>query len=247
MAQTSQPPKLSLQRPQLPDLTDAITKYQKSPIPEHADNLLLAASPTISRALKAYGGVDTPALRAQAKLLTLDAAKTYTPKEAKPETHLLSQLQALRRISASAANIGYMPEQVRLDAPKIQRHAMELQQELGRDPSDAELADHIGIPIERIARARKGTAAFTSSSLPEGVETTLPSYEKENRNNWAKYVYHDLTPAGQIVMEHTLGLNGKPLLSTEEIARKANISTGRVSQYRADIEKSLNSYVKFVS
>jgi DNA-binding CsgD family transcriptional regulator len=174
-------------------------------------------------------------------------AGVSTPKEAKPETHLLSQLQALRRISASAANIGYMPEQVRLDAPKIQRHAMELQQELGRDPSDAELADHIGIPIERIARARKGTAAFTSSSLPEGVETTLPSYEKENRNNWAKYVYHDLTPAGQIVMEHTLGLNGKPLLSTEEIARKANISTGRVSQYRADIEKALNSYVKFVS
>lgn len=225
-----------------PDLEGALVAYQKTPTPELADKYLSAATGVFDKAVRAYAGADTPTVRAKAKQIALQVAPRYEAGRVKPETYLLGHLQSLRRYGASIAAPVRVPDQVRLDQVRVARHEADLTHDLGRSPSDAELADRAGLPIDRIAKARGVGAAFVASSLPTGVETVVPSNLAAAKKTWLRYVYHDLPPSYQVVLEHTIGINGKPILTTTEIAKKLGVSAGAVSQRKAKIEKIMNEY-----
>jgi hypothetical protein len=59
--------------------------YAANQTPQTADKLLGAAAPVIDEALKSYGGgeAQSPALRARAKVLTLEAARKFDPTRAR--------------------------------------------------------------------------------------------------------------------------------------------------------------------
>jgi hypothetical protein len=229
------------------ELAGAVAAYQKSPTPELADRLVSAGRPLLNKAMRAYVGTESPAARAKAKSILLQAAARYDPKTAKPETYFLTHLQSLRRYGANLAAPVRVPDRVRLDAPRVDRHAEDLRLELGREPSDAEIADRSGLPVDRIAKARGVGAAFVGATVPEGLAYVTPGPVGAARSAWARYVYHDLkSPVAQLVMEHSMGLNGKPVLSTNEIARLAGVSPGAISQHKAKIDRMLAEYESFV-
>ena len=62
---------------------------------------------------------------------------------------------------------------------------------------------------------------------------------------WLKTVYDELDPYHQSIMEYTLGLNGKPVLSNLEIAKKLNRTPGAISQAKKRIEEKLRQGQQF--
>jgi DNA-directed RNA polymerase specialized sigma subunit len=181
--------------------------------------------------------------------MALKALDTYDPARGNVRTHLLSQLQSLRRASAQAQNIISIPEQVSLDFSRLNENENELRDRLGRDPSDDELADSTGLSVRRIRKVR----AF-NQPVAEGMTTrevgpddsyggdtasTIPGSTRA-ADAWFNFVYEDLSPVDKLVADMTLGRNGRRKTSTQDIARRLNITPGAVSQRAAKIQAMLD-------
>lgn len=236
-----------VEKPKPVSLVDALAAHKAAPTPETADAVLTAAGPVMRRAVRAYAGADSPMVRGHAKRLVLDAATRYDPdRGTKPETYLLGHLQSLRRYGAALAAPIRLGDQLRGDTVIVDRHASELRDELGREPSDGELSDRLGIPVSRVARARGVPATFVESAAPEGLVGATPAASGAARKAWLEHLYHDLDPISQVVLERTAGLNGHPVQSTTQIAKLLGLTPGAISQRKAKIETRLNEYSRLL-
>ncbi len=56
----------------------------------------------------------------------------------------------------------------------------------------------------------------------------------------AQFLYHDLDPYDQVILEYGLGLNGSPKLPAAQIARRLKLSPGAVSQRASRIQQQLD-------
>ncbi len=228
-------------------LESSIKSYQMLPNPKAADAFVGSAKHVIDAAIKSYAVTDNPAVRAKAKAMLLDSAAKYDPSKSKAKTYLMTQLQGLRRYSNQVNSSVRAPEQHMIDAGRVNKHLPDLRLELGRDPSDQELADRIGIPPSRIARARKVPTSISGDAAEDvpsyALHSTTPLADKHKA--WVDFIYQDLSPTDQLILEHSIGHNKKKKLGTNEIAAKLGISAGAVSQRKKRIEDSLNQYDSF--
>lgn len=183
--------------------------------------------------------------------MALDALPRYDARQAKLKTFLMNQLQGLRRAAAKDAAVINIPEQVQLDHHHMARAEDELRDRLGRDPSTDELADETGLSARRIAYVRrlKMPAAEGGVLQPlrgaEGDDFNDPAVRSptggDDARAWHDFVYASLTdPADRVVMEHSLGLYGKPVLSNQEIARRLGVTPSAVSQRKTRIQGRLD-------
>jgi DNA-directed RNA polymerase specialized sigma subunit len=221
-------------------------EWKTTPNQRTTGALLKAVDPILESAIKTYGGrVHSPNLRSQAKLMALDAFQRYDPTRAKLRTHLMSHLQGLRRVAAQEGQIIHIPERVGLDLHRLRVAEAELRDIYGRDPSDMELADHTGLSRKRITYIRKALPGISEGSI-SGVPTEEdqinigPAVHSPADQAWYDFVYHDLHPVDQVIMEHTLGLHGKQILSKQQIANKLRLSPGAISQRASKIQDKLN-------
>lgn len=222
--------------------------WKAAPSPHTADKLLKALDPVIQSSLRTFaGGSKSPTLKSRAKMIILDSLPRYDPKRAKLRTHLMVNLQSLHRAHAEENQIISVPERVRLHQHKLVMAENELRDKLGRDPSDMELSEHTGLSRKRIGHVRKAKLGYAEgqiSSLPnEQGQTTGASVavEQPDHSIWHEYIYHDLHPVDQVIMEHALGLHGKPVLPKGLIAQKLKLSPGAISQRAARIQALIDS------
>lgn len=234
-----------------PEHAEAYQAWKAAPGPETADALLQSLQPVLDSALRSYGGgaAASPTLRSRAKLLTLNAMQRYDPSRAKLRTHLLTQLQGLRRVAAQEGQIIGLPERVGLALHQLKTAENELQERLGREPTTAELADHTGLSVKRIAHVRKAQPGLAEGSLAAAAAEDEESQAvlgpavrggTEGEDTWREFVYADLHPTDQLIMEHSLGLHGRPVLDKKAIARKLRVTPGAVSQRAARIQERLD-------
>jgi len=205
--------------------------------------LLQAVNPLLTSMAARYD--DSPNLKGQAKLLALNAFDTYDPAKGTLRNHLISHLSGLQRQSAKNDQIISIPERIVIDQSNLRNAEKELSDELGRDPTDIELANHSGVPLKRIGYIRKARHAINSSRFVDeaGEQYSPASAIPENNamaDVWQNIVYHDLSPTDQLIMEHSLGLRGKPVLENRALASKLGISAGAVSQRKAKIQQALD-------
>jgi DNA-directed RNA polymerase specialized sigma subunit len=228
------------------DFKPHFDSWKEKPTPENASTLLKQVDPVLTSALRTYvGPTHSQAMRSRAKLMALKAMEGYDPSKAKLKTHLMFQLQGLRRHAAQEFNILHMPEQVGLDKYHMEQSENELRDSLGRDPSTLELADHVGMSPRRIRYIRQYRPAYAQGSLQressEGEDIWAPAVQgARDPKAWLQLVYHDLHPVDQVIMEHTLGMGGKPVLQNQEIAKRLRLSPGAISQRKAKIQQKIN-------
>ncbi len=232
-----------------PDFKPHFDTWRADPSPKNSSALLQATAPVLDSALRSYGGSNpSPTLKSRAKLMALDAMKTYDPTRAKLRTHLMVQLQGLRRHSARESQMVSLPERVGLDMHRLSQAENELRDELSRDPSDTELMEHTGLSLKRLQHIRQAKPAYAegfihsrtaSEENPGGMDPAVMAGAGDDAA-WNEFVYHDVDPTDQLIMEHTLGLHGKPVLPKQEIARRAGISPAAISQRAARLQEKLN-------
>lgn len=230
------------------DFPTIYSTWQTAKTPENNTKILQALHPVIETAVSSYGGQASPNLASRAKLMALKALDTYDPKRGNVRTHLLSQLQGLRRFAAKEQNIIAIPEQVGLDFQHMQSAENELRDSLSRDPTDDELADATGLSVKRIRKIRTfhqpvatgSTVIETGEDNMSGdIASTVPNQNRA-ADAWSEFVYGDLTPTDKLIMDMSLGRNGRRKASTQEIARRLNITPGAVSQRAAKIQAMLD-------
>jgi hypothetical protein len=229
-----------------PEYASAFGAYRRAKSPENASALLTAVHPVLSEAVKSYAGGETGSATAmaRAKSLALEAFDRYDPARAKLRTHLLSHLRGLRRQTARSAAGVYAPESWRIDRQRLDAALPEVRDALGREPSDAELADHLGVSLDRIQKARTVPGVLSGSQVQDHV--SAPRHDEAAWQTWLKIVYHDLGPVDQAILERSFGMHGHPVLSGSQIAKKVGLSPGAVSQRRARIQKVLDEYDAFM-
>lgn len=227
---------------------DDYTNYKRTGDTRYLNSLLRKLGPTIDLAIKSYtrSGANL-STRLEAQKIIINNLNKYDPKHSPLKNFVLSQLRGLYRKTESKPMTVHVPEQWLLDNRKIRIAEQELISELGRQPSDAEIADRLKIPISRVTKARKvpainpDTAFVESQSLDTGKEIKL---NPETIKVWVQTIYAESDPKDQVILEHTLehpfDIFGKPKLSDKELAQKLNISISNISQRKARLQKRLN-------
>jgi len=229
-----------------PKIDEAYTAWKDNDTPKSRGQLLRVMQPTIDKGVKSYAGKNPgPAARSQAKLLAMQAFQTYDPNRGSMENHLLANLRRLQRTSAQSAQVISIPERVALDRQHLSQAEQQLQDELGRAPSDAEIADYTGLSLKRIGYVRGAHGATNTGSIlddagmPYSPASHIPG-DTSAADAWQDMVYHDLGRVDQAIMDYSLGLRGSPQLSTQQIAQRLGLSAGAISQRKAKIQAMLD-------
>jgi len=219
--------------------------WKANQTPEGNAAILKALQPVIERGVKTHVGDPNALLLSNARQLTLQGLRNYDPTRSRLQTHLFNQYQGLKRINRRQTQPIHIPERVQFGNFALQQHTQELADELGRDPTDAELADKTGFSQKQIDRMRKAQVGISEG----GLESVAPGFSPElqqrqsNMNMWHEMVYDDLDLLDKQIMDYTLGLHGKPKLGNLQIAQKLGRSAGAISQRKARIQKALDQEI----
>lgn len=226
-------------------MMEAYDQWKKKPTRSGMAHVLQSAKPVIDMAIRSYVGAQDPVAYSQAKLLAMKAIKAYDPsKGTKLRTHMLTQLQPLRRLAAKRRFVSHVPEQIQYDMSGLTQAEADLTDEFGREPTEAEVSDRTGLNIKRIKKIRQMSVPQHESSF--GQEGPPQVDEHKPMDEWQDYVYYDLSPADKKIFEWRTGYNGKPVLGVSEISKKLNMSAPRVTQRANNISIKLEEGLDFV-
>lgn len=216
--------------------------WKEKPGPESNAAMLKTLQPAIDRGIRAHVGEPNPLLVSRARKLALNGLHSYDPSRSRLQTHLFNQLQGLKRINRQQGQVIRAPERVSIDAYHLRNYEQELTDQLGREPTDAELANHSGFSKRRIAHVRGLQAGVPEGSLDVAAPGIMPgmSVDPKARQSWVEMVYDDLAPVDQKIMEHAIGLHGRPVISNTEIAAKLRRTPGAISQRKKRIQALLD-------
>ncbi len=223
----------------------AFDAWQKNKTPEGNAAFLREIDPVVQKGVKMYGG-SSPLATSKAKLIALRAAEKYDPKRSRLQSHLLTNLQELQRVQRQQHEVIRAPEKVLLENQKLNAAVQELTDLTGREPTDAELSDHLGVSFDRLTKIRKFQPGISSSQAETETEegdvltpaSKLPTVS--DSSHWLEIVYSSLNPLDQRIMELGLGLHGNKKLSNLEIAKKLNRSPGAITQRKIKIQKMMD-------
>lgn len=222
----------------------AFEAWQADQTPAGNAAFLKQIDPIVQKGVKMHGD-GSPLAASRARLVALEAARKYDPARSRLQSHMLTNMQSLRRQNRQQTEVMRVPERVLLESQRLHNYTQELADEMGREPTDAELSDRLGISPQRMAKIRSYQPGMSSGQAEHGdpmqgqPASQLPN-QQEHENYWVDIVYQDLGPLDQKIMELTLGLNGHKKLSNQDVAKKLNRSPGAVTQRKLRIQKLLD-------
>jgi len=222
--------------------------WRQDPTPATRTALLKKVSPIIDSAVTSYGmgNPGSPVLRSRAKLISLQALQSFDPQKGSLKNHLMSHLRGLQRLSGQQQQIISLPERVAIERHHLAATENNLRDQIGRDPSDAEIADETGMSLKRLAyirQARPATAEGTMTHEDDEGNMHMPGgtpFGQPTADPWVDFVYYDLSPVDQSILDYTLGRNGAPRLPQGEIAQRLGMTGAAVSQRAARIQQILD-------
>jgi len=207
--------------------------WKENPNQDNLNALIGASQANIKKALQMYVGYDEPAIRAHAKILAVKAFKSFDPKKgARLRTHFLNQLQPLRRFSAKRRFVFNVPEKAQIELAGISTAKKELHDRLNREPTDLELADHMGLSMRRIQKLRQLKMPMSEGGRVDEDGEVFQDISKTTSklDTWADFVYHDLNPTDRKIFEWRTGFNGRKQLKNGDIAKKLKMTPGAITQ-----------------
>ena len=234
-----------------PEYTDVYQTWKKFPTEANRDRVLGQISPIIDRAVGQIPG-DRNYLTVRGKILALQSLDKYDPSISSLSTYLSNALLPLRRYARAQMNVLGVPERAMILASQLEGAETDLEDELGRAPTTAELADKMQMSVAAIENARRSTHARNSGAMEAPTEEGDIFTPVVARSIPEKY-QHDYMlsrfsadPVSSFIYENDFQLNGRRRLQTAALAKKLKITPGAVSQRRQKIYEALNSMQKYI-
>lgn len=153
--------------------------------------------------------------------------------------------QSIKRALANQSKTIRLPVHLVDKISKMRRVAMKLQEEFGREPTDEELAEEMGMTPSRVAQMR--TAAIRPASLDapigdddsnnyseiiadENADTPYEQLEDQTVTRMLQEMVKTLDPREGTILRYRFGLDGGSEKTLEEVGEKFGVTRERVRQ-----------------
>ena len=153
--------------------------------------------------------------------------------------------QSIKRALANQSKTIRLPVHLVDKISKMRRTAMKLQEVLGREPTDEELADELGMTASRVAQLR--TAAIRPASLDapigdedsnnfsevvqdENAATPYQELEEKTVSAMLQEMVKTLDSREATILRYRFGLDGGTEKTLEEVGQKFGVTRERVRQ-----------------
>jgi len=211
----------------------AYADWAADPTPANLKTVLDGLDPTINAEVQRFSG-PKPLLRSRARLLAIKAVRSYDPASgAKLRSWVVTQLQPLSRYNNSLKPV-YAPEDAARKSYAVAQARARFLDEYGRDPTDDELADEVGISVARLRKVRQMTPATMNEPTNEGAddETTpdLAIYRSNPVPSARDAVYDALGARDRRIFDLRTGSHGSRETACKDIAALLNVSPAFVTQ-----------------
>ena len=154
--------------------------------------------------------------------------------------------QSIKRALANQSKTIRLPVHLVDKISKMRRTAMALTEELGREPTDEELAMELQIPTSKVAHLKSVSVRPTSLDAPIGEDgdsstfgeivgdenaiSPFESLRERNLNADLKSMVDSLDPREAEIIRLRFGLDGANEMTLEEVGRKFKVTRERVRQ-----------------
>src|SRR5213596_620689 len=153
--------------------------------------------------------------------------------------------QSIKRALANQSKTIRLPVHLVDKISKMRRTAMKLQEVFGREPTDEELAEELGMTAARVTQLR--TAAIRPASLDapigdddsnnfaevvqdENAETPYEQLEDKTVTRMLQEMVTTLDPREATILRYRFGLDGGSEKTLEEVGQKFGVTRERVRQ-----------------
>ena len=154
--------------------------------------------------------------------------------------------QSIKRALANQSKTIRLPVHLVDKIARMRRVAMQLSEELGRDPTDEELSEELGIPAAKISQLR--TASIRPASLDasvgqdddsaslgemigdENADSPYQMLRDKNMRDSVMDLLHVLDERELKIIRLRFGLDGKKELTLEEVGKKFGVTRERIRQ-----------------
>ena len=153
--------------------------------------------------------------------------------------------QSIKRALANQSKTIRLPVHMVDKIAKMRRISMMLAEVLGREPTDEELADELGLPRRKLAMLKQASQRPTSLDAPvnEGEATQFGEIIGDDRAEDPLEALSDKNLHGELddllavldqrerrIIDERFGLNGKKPLTLEEVGREFGVTRERIRQ-----------------
>jgi RNA polymerase primary sigma factor len=154
--------------------------------------------------------------------------------------------QSIRRALSDQAKTIRLPVHITEKISKMKRAIFTLIEELGRDPTDEELAELLGVTPAKVDQLRKVSINPTSLNAAVGGEDDATEYGEIIRDETApdpfdmlsdknlrqeiRVLMSELSPREAEILNKRFGLDGNKPKTLEEVGRKFKVSRERIRQ-----------------
>ena len=198
---------------------------------------------------KDYDGMGLPLLDMinEGNIGLMRAVERFDPaKGAKLSTYAAWWIkQAIKRGLANQGKTIRLPVHLVDRVSKIRRTAITLHEELGREPTDAEIAEVLGMTAERVTELI--TASYRPASLDaplgedgdtqlqdvvrdENVQTAYEDYEQQTRHDLIHELMKNLDERELTIIRFRFGLDGGSERTLEEVGERFGVTRERIRQ-----------------
>lgn len=218
---------------------------------EKKKELVSSLTPLIRSQVGKYtnSGLPYQALELEGKRLTSEAIETYDPSyDTQLNTHVTNYLRKLSRFTNQYQNVGHIPEPRALMLGRYQVVFSNLEEEKGREPTVAELADALQVPQVEIERLQSEQRNDLSIELPGADDEAggfytyvMPDIEDPMAREAVEFVYFDAEPVDKKILEYMFGLGGTKKITAKEIKAKLNLTESELRKRRQKLAKEIKS------
>ena len=217
--------------------TQAYNKWVVDQTPANMAELVSAFMPTVNAELQQYSG-SKDLLRARAKSYVIQAVKSYNPMgNTKLNSWVVTNLKQLSRYGKRLRPIRASEDLIR-SAADLNRVTLEMEDRLGRKPTDEEIQDETGWTPKALARIRASSVAVAQSTglVDEEGAPEDPGVSKiDNLPFLSDAVYSSLGDRDKEIFDYRLGAHGKTQMAGVDIAKKLGVTPAYISQRASGI------------
>ena len=154
--------------------------------------------------------------------------------------------QSIKRALANQSKTIRLPVHLVDKISKMRKTAMALTEELGREPTDEEIAIELQVPTSRVAHLKSVSVRPASLDAPVGQDSDsgtfgemvgdenaaspFESLTEKTRNSDLYAMISDLEPREAEIIKYRFGLDGRDELTLEEVGEKFKVTRERVRQ-----------------
>lgn len=210
-------------------------QWKKTRASGDLQKLLTQMNPILMREVSKWApSMSRSYLEAEAKRLAVDAFESYDPNQGTAlSTYVASRLPKLSRVVYATQNTARLSETKNLLFHTYHTATNELRDRHGREPTNDELADHLGWSTKKLEQFQR------QSQRKEFVESEDHPDAEEAEDHLVDYIYHDLTPLQKSIFEYSTGYQGKQKLSGTDMMKKLNITQGQLSYQKTLIVQAV--------